>query len=148
MKVRKEKELPISNARVFKPGTVAVFEINSLDFLDPYSLFLAFTVKNLSNTFIQLDSSAHSIIQKIVVKYKKTGELLEQIEDYDMLMSLTHNLTLTQKDRAGGLRGQRVRVEGDGAAPGGVRVHERGEGGGPEPAGAKEQQPPARYRHK
>lgn len=99
MRVRKEKDLPISNSRVFQPGAVAVYEINSLDFMDPYSLFFAFTVQNLSNSFIQLDNSAHSIIQKIIVKYKKTGEVLEQIEDYDMLMAITHDLQLTRKDR-------------------------------------------------
>lgn len=97
-KINKE-DSPLNNITTYASNGVIRFEINTDLFLDPFSLFLEFSVINLGDTPIQLDGSAHSIIKKIEVRYKNTNKILEKIDDYDILQSLYFDMHLTRKER-------------------------------------------------
>lgn len=66
-KRRQRLETPINNINDYIPSDSILFKFDSEDFLDPYSLFLTLDVVNISNNEIQLDHSAHSLIEKIEV---------------------------------------------------------------------------------
>lgn len=94
-----KRDPPINNiTEYYKNGTIK-FEVNTENFLDPFSLFLELTIENKSGFPIKLDNSIHSLIKKIEVRYKKNNKILEKIDDYDIMSSLYFDLHLSRKER-------------------------------------------------
>jgi len=77
------------------------FIINSNGFLDPYSLNFMFTVKiddnDVAFDWLQLDGSAHSLINKIVIS--SCGVELERIDNYEYLNSILFDINLNNDIR-------------------------------------------------
>ena len=78
-------------------NNIIKFDLSSVNFLDPYGLYLDLTIVNENINPIQLDSSAHSIIEKIQVY--SNGELIDSIENYDLRCHLDFEVSLTKKQR-------------------------------------------------
>lgn len=75
------------------------FSSNNKDYLDPYSLFLRFTIDNLNaEVALKLDGSAHSIFREVQVLVD--GKLIEHLKEYDVLMSNWNDMTKSNEDRA------------------------------------------------
>jgi len=73
------------------------FQINSNNILDPYSLYLYVKIINEKDHDLQLDGSAHSLIQEITVM--SGGVIIENIKDYDVIKNLEHDFHLGPKRR-------------------------------------------------
>lgn len=91
--------LPINNNATFnKNYNKIIFQFNSQNLLDPYSLYFDFIVRNVNDNPIQLDHSAHSIISSIAF-YANDLEI-EKIENYDFIHSLIFDMSLGRNERS------------------------------------------------
>jgi hypothetical protein len=73
------------------------FNLNSTNLLDPYSLYFECEIENPNKNYIQLDGSAHSLIDEI--SFYSDGFLVEQIKSYDFIHNLMFDLNLTLEER-------------------------------------------------
>lgn len=75
-------------------GSVLKFNITGQGFLDPYSNYIKFTV--IANDLAAgetrfLDRSAHSFIQRLVIR--SNGVEIERIDDYDIVAAMINDMT-------------------------------------------------------
>lgn len=91
-------------------GDVVRFNVASADYWNPYSAYLEITVSIANNPYLaddgsqtfktlQLDGSAHSIINSMII-YNDSDEL-ERIQNYDVLMSMIKDMTSSVDERWG-----------------------------------------------
>jgi starvation-inducible outer membrane lipoprotein len=68
------------------------FLLSGNGFLDPYSTYLQFTVETTlaANEVKTLDRSAHSFIQRMVIRSQ--GVELERIENYDVVAAMINDM--------------------------------------------------------
>lgn len=87
------------NSELDTRNNVITFELpSSSNMLDPYSLYLNIEIENINKNPIKLDHSAHSLISRIVVS--SSGQILEDIRDYDFIQSLLFDMNLNQYERS------------------------------------------------
>lgn len=98
-KRRLKTETPISNINEYVSSSSILYKFDSDDFLDPYSLFFCLDVVNISPNVIQLDHSAHSLIEKIEIFRADNNERIEVIENYAVETALDFDLKLSIEDR-------------------------------------------------
>lgn len=92
-------EVSITGGTSFESNANVIFEINSNQFLDPFSLYLVFDVVNNSSNPLQLDGSAHSLIRDLTVRRKVDGVKIEEVKDYNDIMNIFFDIHLTRKER-------------------------------------------------
>lgn len=79
-------------------NNIITYNISGSGFLDPYSLYLQFTVKNLNTKIpLQVDGSAHSFFSEITVR--SNGFEFEKITDYDIILSNISDFTKSNEER-------------------------------------------------
>jgi hypothetical protein len=94
-----KSEISITGATDFDSNGMVTFEINSNQFLDPFSLYLVVDLVNDGENPLQLDGSAHSLIRNITVRKKENNVKIEEILNYNDIMNLFFELHLTRKER-------------------------------------------------
>jgi hypothetical protein len=75
------------------------FQLSSKGFLDPWSLYIILRVVNTNSRIpLQLDNSAHSLISKVKIT-GPNGNVLEEIDNYDVIMSNINDMVKNSHDR-------------------------------------------------
>lgn len=88
---------PNTGASYTTQNSTVKFLLSSTGYLDPYGLFIEFEIFNSSKYALQFDSSAHSLISKLVIS--TNGNILEEITDYDVINSCIFENTYNEATR-------------------------------------------------
>jgi hypothetical protein len=83
---------PTATINGAKPGDMVKFLLSGNGFLDPYSTYFQFrvTVPVNQNEIRFLDRSAHSFIQRMVIRSQ--GVEIERIEHYDVVAAMINDM--------------------------------------------------------
>ena len=73
------------------------FEINSKEWMDPYSTHFEFRVVNRENSNLQLDNSIHSLFESVVITVN--GRETERMSNYPIMSKIYFDMNLTNSDR-------------------------------------------------
>lgn len=90
---------PIGGGTTFKYDNEKItFKFDTADYMDPYSLFLQFTVRNMNIQYpLQVDNSAHSFFKRIEVS--RDNVLYEKIDHYHIMMSFVNDISKGEAER-------------------------------------------------
>ena len=102
------KYYPTSNVNGQLPQDLIRFELRGNGYFDPFSAYIyteiTIPVPTASTTLLNgvgatiLDDSAHSLIQRLVIRSE--GTELERLENYDVLAKMLNDITMTEELRA------------------------------------------------
>jgi hypothetical protein len=95
--IYKEIKYSPNTGNSYTNGNIIRFLLNSTGFIDPYGTYLSFNIKNPNPYPLKFDNSAHSLISSIVIS--TNGVVLEEINDYDVVMSYLNDSTFGIKER-------------------------------------------------
>jgi len=91
--IKLSKFIPTSTITGARPGDMIKFMLTGQGFFDPYSAYFKFTVETpnlLEGEVRTLDRSAHSFIQRIIIRSQ--GVELERIENYDIIAAMINDI--------------------------------------------------------
>ena len=94
----KEIKYSPNTGLTYRNGQTIKFLLNSTGFIDPYGTYLNFDIYNIDKKPLQFDGSAHSLISSLIIS--SNGNVIEEINDYDIIQNVIFDSTLSDKQRA------------------------------------------------
>lgn len=74
-----------------------IFNLQSKNWIDPYSIKFEFLLRNLSSDMLQLDSSIHSMISDLTIRLNDV--VIESYPEYPRLKKFEHDIKLSRYER-------------------------------------------------